>query len=472
MEQKDFYTLYKDSDNKFYVKNSITNKEEQIEPLFNPEYWDCPEAFKMAGIKGYEPMTAKELETEEVQDEKLNSSDYLIEEKFDGTRALVYFLAQQQMDLKTNTLSEEKVGFCRVFSRRISKKTGFYVENTDSVPHIREINIPELEGTILDGEMFIDNLPFKEVSSTLNCLWDKAVNRQIELGFITLHAFDILFYKGIDLRKMPLERRKVYLHLAIEEANSPFIKEVTSLSCGKNISVKVIEEEKPNIFNVYKDFVQCGKEGLYPHFCKEMKDNPSEISPKAYYEFIVATGGEGVIIKPKKGLYKHKRGWEYSKIKKFLTREMILIKFDEPTKEYTGKAPKNWGYIEDGIPVTKFYFNKQVGNMILGILISKQELESIPEKKRGSFHKVEDVCKDLREPFNKDYVIMEVCECAGFSDEDRAYFTRNRSAMTGQVIEVKANEIMKDTGRLRHPRYLRMRKDKEPERCLWKDHIL
>ena len=90
----DFNTLRRDSkDNKFYFADGT-----ELDEMFPSEMWDCPEAFKMAGIRGYEPMTAKELETEEVQDERLADSSNIIEEKFDGTRALVYFMSQQVFD--------------------------------------------------------------------------------------------------------------------------------------------------------------------------------------------------------------------------------------------------------------------------------------------------------------------------------------------------------------------------------------
>jgi len=415
--------------------------------------------------------------TEEQQNEKLADHNYILEEKFDGTRALVYFMSQTDVD-------GNEEGFCRVFSRRISKKTGFYVENTDSLPHIREINVPELAGTILDGEMFINGLPFKEVSSTLNCLWDKAVDRQIEKGFISLHAFDILFYHGIDLRKMPLERRKVYLHLAVEEADNPYIEEVKFFDCGKSLASRADEmilerfngdEKKARKF--FGDI--CSDEDLkntYSNLSKVCCAG-SPLIPRAYYELIVATGGEGLIVKPKKGLYNHKRGWEYSKIKKFLTREMIVIGFSDPTKEYTGKDVRKWGFWvtadtdkrvqgnfygdKNYTPVTKHYYYNQVGNLLLGVLITREEYESITPNKRGR----------IAEEYDDDTMLMEVCECSGFDDETREYFTRNRDKIVGSVIEVKANELMRDSGRMRHPRYLRMRFDKEPERCTWSDHI-
>ena len=473
----DYTTLYKKvDDNKFYASNGV--KEVEVKEKFPSDYWDDPEAFKMAGIRGYEPMTAKELETEEVQDEKLKDSSYYIEEKFDGTRALVYFMSQA--DIKDN-----EVGFCRVFSRRISKKTGFYVENSDSVPQIRDIDVPELSGTILDGEMFIDGLPFKEVSSTLNCLWDKAVERQLEKGFISLHAFDILFYHGVDLRRFPLSKRKVFLHLAVQEANSAYIKEVPYYECGVSIPVtfnKMLEERVSDKLQ-YLKYLKDHKES-YPNLYSFYNCRGRNLTPRAYYEFIVSTGGEGLIVKPKNGFYLHKRGWEYSKIKKFLTRELIVLGFDEPTREYTGKDVKRWGFWVDEknkrvmgnfygdskyTPVTKFYFYNQVGNLLLAVLIPKEDYDRIPKNKQGEKYTPSDFELDPR--LNEEYYLMEVCECAGFDDETREEFTKNRNKMVGTVVEVKANELFRDSGKMRHPRFMRVRFDKDPEMCVWQDHI-
>lgn len=474
----DITTLHRAADNRFYA--DYDGQEVEIDEKFPMSDWGSPEEFKSAGIRGYEPMTAKELETEEAQDEKMADSSYYLEEKFDGTRALVYFLSQEY--------GGEEVGYCRVFSRRISKKTDFYVENSDSLPQIREIDVPELAGTILDGEMFINGLPFKEVSSTLNCLWDKAVDRQIEKGFISLHAFDILFYKGIDLRKMPLERRKVYLHLAIEECGSKYIEEVKYYDCGTVIN-DAPQDLVLSRFNNQKEaskFVEqiCSEEDSpYTNLRKTIMSG-MQFSPRAYYELIVATGGEGLILKPKKGQYHHKRGWEYSKVKKFLTREMIVIGFDEPTREYSGKDIKKWGFWVDSqnkrhmgnfygdknyTPVTKFYYYNQVGNLLLGILIPKGDYDSLPKTKRGEVFTPSECELDPR--LDSEYYLMHVCECAGFDDETREYFTRNREKMVGSVVEVKANELFRDTGKMRHPRYLRTRYDKEPDRCVWEDHI-
>lgn len=477
----DVTTLHRGHDARFYVTEN--GKEVEVPEMFSPEEWDDPRAFAMAGIRGYDPMTAKELETEEAQDKCLNDPSYVVEEKFDGTRALVYFLSQQDYTTK------KEMGFCRVFSRRISKKTGFYVENTDSLPQIRELDVPELSGTVLDGEMFIDGKPFKEVSSTLNCSWFNALDRQIDKGFVTFHAFDILFYKGIDLRRMPLHRRKVYLHLAIEEAGCEYIKEVMYHLCGKSFDMTLSEAissrnlTSEGVESLYL-FVQDHR-GSFPELFSYLSKETTTFTPRAYYELVVASGGEGVMVKPKDGKYLHKRGWEYSKIKAFLTRDLIVMGFSEPTREYTGKDVRRWAYwVEkatnkrvtgnfygnpDYLPVTRHYYYNQVGNLLLGVLISMKDYEKIAPAKRGSAYPPS--AFNLSELDGTDLLLMEVCETSGFDDDTRAMFTKNRERMVGTVVEVKANGLFHDSGKFRHPRYLRMRPDKSPGQCTWNDHV-
>ena len=184
--------------------------------------------------------------------------------------------------------------YTRCFSRRVSEKTKWYCENTDSLPHLRDLHIPELSGTIIDGEMFIPGRPFKDVSSTLNCKWDKAIERQEELGKIVFHAFDILFYKGIDLRKMPLQRRKVYLQLVIDAVESPYVKMVDYQRCGSSVSVVPYLSSHGTVFQIGRSLESSKKGESYPYLFSEYLFSPNRdsLSPRAFYEYIVATGGE------------------------------------------------------------------------------------------------------------------------------------------------------------------------------------
>lgn len=411
--------------------------------MYKPKYSDWTELdYKKSKLRYCVPMTAKALEDEEEQDSYLNNASYIIEEKFDGTRATLHFLDTG----------------CRVFSRRISTKTNWFTENSDSLPQMRDLAIPELSGTVIDGEMFIPHRPFKDVSSTLNCTWDKAIERQKELGDIVLHAFDILYYKGINVQHFTLKVRKGFLKLVFNVL--------------KHYGVTCIEEVP---------YYQCGDTiEIDPLLCYNMEP----LTPRKYYESIVANGGEGVIIKDLKGKYEPKRSKAYLKIKKFYTRECILLGFTEPTKYYEGKFPDDrWDYWEttngdiklfpsDSAkllmkkgykPISKYYYNKWVGNMIFGVIISPEEINNLPENKQHEF-KYMNIEEEQK-------AILVVGECSGFDDTLRAYLTSNTDKVVGSVIEVKCNEIFKDTGKLRHPRFLRFREDKLARDCTYLNHI-
>lgn len=542
--------------------------------------------YENVGLKGYAPMTAKEIETEEQQDEIFADKGYRIEEKFDGTRATLHFLTPRKIPkiweteeyllsysllmgsgfvggkrriyefFIEHTSAKERVEFLkkeygiggstiifpdnsrdfvdynakgykfshsnitytwsrvaetldklirdgyyyptsaytRCFSRRVSEKTGWFCENTDSLPQLRLLDIPELSGTVIDGEMFIPNRPFKDVSSTLNCKWDKAVSRQIKLGMIVFHAFDILFYKGIDLRKMPLHRRKVYLQLVIDKIDSPYVKMVDSQPCGGEINVSPYLKTHGSIYNICRYLEESDKTGSYPNLYAEYSKEPGRItlSPRAFYEYIVATGGEGVMVKPVDGRYYSKRGREYQKIKKYLTRDVVIMGFNDPTDEYKGKFPtidkwdywetterdrvdlsecspaerlqfkKNW-YPEECRPISKHYCKYWVGTIRFGVIITYEEMLKLPKNKKFN---IEEMIIE-----GDDALVLEVGECSGFDEETREMFSEDPKSWVGTVIEVKANEIFKDTGKLRHPRFMRTREDKSPLDCTYADHI-
>lgn len=86
--------IYRDDSGIKCSLSSVTSIE--VKEDYPIDKWSSPKAFEIAGIKGYEPMTAKELDTEDSQDECLDSEDYFLEEKFDGTRALMYFLPTEK----------------------------------------------------------------------------------------------------------------------------------------------------------------------------------------------------------------------------------------------------------------------------------------------------------------------------------------------------------------------------------------
>lgn len=442
------------------------------EPKFNK--YNSRSMYEEQGILPIEPMTAKEETKEEVLDKMLRpNSGYYVEEKFDGTRATMHFYNDH----------------CRVFSRRISKKTNWYSENTDSVPHLRDMNIPELCGTIIDGEMFIPNRPFKDVSSTLNCLYDEAIRRQKELGFITLNAFDIIYYKGENVTHLPLSNRKELLDEVCKTIASKYPTYVRPVKYSDTSMEVTLPEylldqyaEGKITTEVYPELTRFLDKN-YSHY--EMLDvRTATLNKRAYYDFIVATGGEGIILKDKNGKYYHKRGREYTKMKKFLTKDVIVIGFEPPTKEYTGKSSE-WEYWVDSqdtrihsllpmsqgekknlTPVTKHYYMNWIGTIKFGVVIEESERLQLSNSKKG---KDFEFWRTITEDGNLDLVL--VGECSGFDEELREEISNNTRAWKGKVIEVLANEIFKDTGKLRHPRFLRDRLDKNPSQCTWVEHV-
>jgi len=422
--------IIKDNDN-FIV--------EETGEIIEPKYQDWTyEEYKKANIKWIEPMTAKEEEREEKLEEMFNSKDYYAELKLDGTRATVHF----------------NKDCTRVFSRRVSKKTNWFCENTDSLPQLQEV-IPELIGTVIDGELMIPNRPFKDIASVMNCKWDKAIERQIELGFAVFNAFDVIYYKGVYVARMPLWRRKELLNKLLYKVNNYF--------------EDVHYFDEVIVFNT-SDHAQ------------------KEFNKKEYYEYVVKNGEEGIMLKHKEGKYYHKRGREYTKVKKFLTKDVVILGFTDPTPEYEGKfpTPEKWNYwidcnfndkkyntsdphqlaevkkIKTCKPISKYYYEDWVGNIRFGVIITKKEKEELLKSKKAKEFKFVQV-------YGEEF--LEVGECSGFDEEMRKHLSDNKEDYIGTTIEILANEMFLDTGKLRHPRFSRIREDKAPEKCTWEDHI-
>lgn len=451
------------------IVNSETG--EIIKPLFTDLQGEAE--YIESGVFPIEPMTAKEYLNEEQLNKMLDSNDYIAEPKLDGTRALLY--------------CNENWG--RIFSRRISKKTDYYAENTNNLPHLRDFKYPNKNITVLDGELFIPTKTFKEVSSVMNCNWEEALMRQMILGLVHLNAFDIIYFKGMYVGNFPLIERKKYLKRYLDEIKCPYIDEVPWFDDKQEVHLQPIiveatehtEEFKEKYPTLYNEIEQFLKDGDY--LINDMAYF-FNLSKKAYYEFIVATGGEGIMLKPKDGKYHQKRGREYTKYKKFITRDVVILDYVEPTRDYTGKEVNNprgvWNYwydaedesltyeepmtMEDAneqglLPCTKYYALDQIGTIKFGVKISSQELE---EWSRRNKTKAEIFTKD-------DNMYIVIGECGGINEVVRTYLSNNKPTFI--VMEVLCNEIFTKTGKLRHPRFLRFREDKNIEQCTWKDHI-
>lgn len=442
--------------------------------------YTCPADYEEAGLIPIEPMTAKEIMDKD-REEVMTSPKFIFEQKLDGIRGLIYFMPE------TDSLPSH----CRVFSRRVSKKTNYYSEKSDSIPHVRDICIPELEGTILDCEMTIPHQGFKEVSSILNCLPTEAVTRQESAGKVVCNVFDCIYYKGEDISHKTLSERKVYLMevmRVLKKNGITCIREVPysdsimtiSMSAVKYFKLLTNVKGKPNFSEL--------------EFALEMKTDYCDarfVTPmekEVYFEYIVACGGEGIMLKDIDSIYEQKRTRAYQKVKKRVYRDVVITGYTEPTREYNGKLPKDyWEFWEsaDGnkvsvsktqsakgmiargyTPVTKNYFYDLIGGIEFGV-VEDQYFSVSKEKTNKKFVK-----RNVKGEIDKSLPpLIVVGECEGIDDEMRLEISKNREEYLMKVFEVEGNEIFEDTGKIRHPRFYRWREDKEPIQCLWKDHM-
>lgn len=117
-------------------------------------------------------------------------SHTIIEPKLDGARAILLF-------------TETGV---RVFSRR-NNRFGDQSEFTENVPHIASIRVPQLAGTILDGEIICvkgkqsvtGNMPAGTLGATMAVVASKpdvAIATQEKAGRANVYVFDMPKYRG------------------------------------------------------------------------------------------------------------------------------------------------------------------------------------------------------------------------------------------------------------------------------------
>jgi ATP-dependent DNA ligase len=111
------------------------------------------------------------------------------------------------------------------------------------VPHITFEEYEGLEGTVLDGEMFLND--FKTTSSIMGSGSARAVAKQEADECISYHAFDILSFRGKDVRTMPLEKRRKLLKEVVRRMANPWVKVIDqhSISLADELFAKFVSND-------------------------------------------------------------------------------------------------------------------------------------------------------------------------------------------------------------------------------------
>jgi len=205
-----------------------------------------------------------------------DNNHWIAEKKLDGTR------------LKMEINHEGN----RFTTRRISEKTGKYMDRTNNFPHLRDLELPELEGTIIDGEGFAPSHSFNDTASIIGSGPEKSWERQKEKGKLEYWVFDIIKLKGKDLTKIPYRDRHIVLVNVVKE----------------------IRKKYPDV----------------PIFISGW----TTINKVKYYHDIVAEDGEGIMLKNLNSTYYDRHGMY--KVKRFERFTMIITGFKDGDGKYKG----------------------------------------------------------------------------------------------------------------------------------------
>lgn len=206
-----------------------------------------------------------------------NDSLFWAEEKLDGARYLAH-------------VDGSNVAFT---GRRISKKTGQFVDKTGNVPHLCNIlTSSKLTDTVLDGEIVPPSGQVNSLTRIMGCTPDNAVSRQEQSGWVRYVVFDVLFHEGHDVRGLPLEERRDILNQIMWEHIGPDPDMDGLITRSKTLRV--------------------GKDDLFWR--------------------IISQGGEGVVLKHIKSVY----GSGWIKVKKVLEDSVIVTGYTPGQGKYAG----------------------------------------------------------------------------------------------------------------------------------------
>lgn len=289
-----------------------------------------------------------------------------------------------------------------LYSRTVSKKTGYYSDNIDKVPHIKDWAMNELpNGTCIIGEVYYPNGTSKNVTSVLGALPEKAIERQKgEYGKIHFYMHDILAYNGEDyvMNNMTYDYRYSNLCEHIDIA-TPLIPEL---------------EVARYYDNAYLDLNKVTIDKL-------------------------AAGEEGMVFRVENGLYApgKRQPKVMFKIKQAQNDiDFVITEVLPPEYLYTGKESETWGYKDkEGNLITKAAYYGWAGALRLGAYDNAGNLVSVGRVS------------------------------SGLTDNLKADLAANPDKYIGTVVEVNCMSLDKGNKTMRHCYLSRLRADKPAQDC-------
>jgi ATP-dependent DNA ligase len=280
----------------------------------------------------------------------LDSPDYVVQVKLDGMRAIVHITSDG----------------LRIFSRSAGvADPSKPFEKTSSLPHIASLKYPELVGTVLDCEILVPGKDSAELSGMVN-----RKDQTNDSNAVKIFVFDCLIINGKKITDKSFQARFGYL---------------------LSISYKL----------------QCEHISILPFAS-------SPLQKRKLYETVIASGGEGIMLKRLDAKY---------------------VEGERPSNNwYKAKKSATYDCVVMGFSTGKGKYNTQIGAVKFGQYVEGK--------------------------------LIELGQTSGMTDNIRRDMSINPNKYLGKVVTIKGMERLK-SGAIRHPQFGGMRIDKHPLQCIW-----
>ena len=231
-------------------------------------------------LEQIKPSKASGGKIDAIKPDRWTNGNWIAETKLDGVRLLMHMTREGN----------------RLTTRRISKKTNKYMERSNNVPHLRDLNMAGYEGTVIDGEGIapVKKRTMKATQSIIGSSPEVAWEKQKKIGLLNYVVFDILRHKGKDVTKLPYRERRELLKVVLDGLKL------------KNGETRITLSE---------------------HYTEGKRE---------LYEKIIHSGGEGIMLKNMNAAYYDSHFME--KVKKSIRWTMIISGYKPGKGKNKGKV--------------------------------------------------------------------------------------------------------------------------------------
>lgn len=367
-------------------------------------------------IEIYKPMLVHKCPPKDKLDKLLKTKKYIATRKIDG-----YY---SQLVVDNNEV--------HLYSRVVSKKTGFYADNIAKVPHIADwANRYIPNGSVLIAEVYVPGGTSKDVTHILGSLPDKAIKIQKDEGKLHLWIHDILAWAGEDYVEGQVPYGRRYSNLC------------EHLDINPNVPLPDFVHIPPCYDNIYIDLPKKAEE-------------------------IISEGGEGIVCVDEDSLYKPgSRTLDMFKIKRHDTFDAVCSRIIPPTMVYTGKNPEEWNLWVERVEASVFntgdeeYIRLPVGDNRYKDSLNNPHV-FIPVTADWYYSKPNAIEISV---YDGDDLVPIATVSSGFTFDDKTSLRDEPEKWLNTTVEIAAMSVDKKAKSVRHPVFVRQRPDKPVEDC-------